>query len=46
MFIKEDELRLNKGDYAQRKFLPYEIKLKLAKQRIRNGMNIGEEMCI
>lgn len=35
MFIKEDELRLNKGDYAQRKFLPYEIKLKLAKRRIR-----------
>ena len=35
MYIKENELRLNKGDYAQRKFLPYEAKVKLAKRRIR-----------
>ena len=35
MFIKEDDLKLNEWQFSQRKFLPYEIKTKLAETRIR-----------
>lgn len=34
MFIKEDDLKLNEWQFSQRKFLPYEIKTKLAETRI------------
>lgn len=35
MFIKEDDLKLNDWQFSQRKYLPWEIKLKLSKTRIR-----------
>ena len=35
MFIKEDDLKLNEWQFSQRKFLPYEVKTKLAETRIR-----------
>ena len=34
MYIQEKDLKLNKGYYKQRKYLPYEGKLMLAKRRI------------
>ena len=34
MYIQEKDLKLNKGYYIQRKYLPYEGKLMLAKRRI------------
>lgn len=34
MYIQPKDLKLNKGFYAQRKYLPYEAKLQLAKRRI------------
>lgn len=35
MFIQEDDLKLNAWQFAQRKYLPYEVKLKLTATRIR-----------
>lgn len=35
MFIKEDDLKLNAWQFSQRKYLPWEIKLKLSETRIR-----------
>lgn len=35
MYIQQKDLKLNKGFYAQRKYLPYEEKVKLAIRRIR-----------
>ena len=35
MFIKEDDLKLNGWQFAQRKYLPYETKLRLTETRIR-----------
>lgn len=35
MFIKEDDLKLNEWQFSQRKYLPYETKLKLTETRIR-----------
>ncbi len=35
MFIREDDLKLNQWQFAQRKYLPYETKLKLTETRIR-----------
>lgn len=35
MFIKEDDLKLNEWQFSQRKFLPYEIKTRLAETRIK-----------
>lgn len=34
MYIPKEDLKLNDWQYSQRKFLPYEIKLKLSRQRI------------
>lgn len=34
MFIQEDDLKLNDWQFAQRKFLPYEVKLKLTETRV------------
>lgn len=34
MYIKNEELKLNEGFYTQRKYLPYESKVKLAVRRI------------
>ena len=34
MYIQEKDLKLNKGYYIRRKYLPYEGKLMLAKRRI------------
>lgn len=34
MYIQEKDLKLNKGYYIQRKYLPYEGKLMLARRRI------------
>ena len=34
MYILKEDLKLNDWQYSQRKFLPYEIKLKLSRQRI------------
>lgn len=34
MYIQEKDLQLNKGEYAQRKYLPFEGKVLLAKRRI------------
>lgn len=34
MYIKEDDLKLNEWQFSQRKYLPYEVKLKLTKTRI------------
>lgn len=35
MYIKEDDLKLNEWQFAQRKYLPYEVKIKLTETRIR-----------
>lgn len=35
MYIQEDDLKLNDWQFAQRKYLPWEIKLKLTETRIR-----------
>lgn len=35
MFIQEDDLKLNNWQFAQRKYLPYEVKLRLTTTRIR-----------
>ena len=35
MYILQDELKLNEWQFSQRKYLPYEIKVKLAEARIR-----------
>lgn len=35
MFIKEDDLKLNDWQFSQRKFLPWQVKLKLTKTRIQ-----------
>lgn len=35
MFIKEDDLKLNDWQFAQRKYLPYDVKLRLTETRIR-----------
>lgn len=35
MFIQEDDLKLNAWQFAQRKYLPYEVKLRLTAARIR-----------
>lgn len=35
MFIKEDDLKLQEWEFAQRKYLPYETKLILTKTRIK-----------
>lgn len=34
MFIQEDDLKLNDWQFAQRKYLPYETKLRLSRKRI------------
>ena len=34
MYIPKEDLKLNDWQYSQRKFLPYETKLKLSRQRI------------
>lgn len=35
MYIREDDLNLNEWQFSQRKYLPYEVKLKLTEKRIR-----------
>lgn len=35
MFIKEDDLKLNDWQFAQRKYLPYDVKIRLTETRIR-----------
>lgn len=35
MYIMEDDLKLNAWQFSQRKYLPYEMKVKLAKTRIQ-----------
>ena len=35
MYILQDELKLNEWQFSQRKYLPYEMKVKLAETRIR-----------
>ena len=35
MYIKEDDLKLNEWQFSQRKYLPYEVKLKLSRKRIQ-----------
>ena len=35
MYIKEDDLKLNEWQFSQRKYLPYEIKIRLSEARIR-----------
>lgn len=35
MYIKEDDLKLNDWQFSQRKYLPYEAKIKLTETRIR-----------
>lgn len=35
MYIMEDDLKLNDWQFSQRKYLPYEIKIKLSETRIR-----------
>lgn len=35
MFIKEDDLKLNSWQFSQRKYLPYDAKIKLTETRIR-----------
>lgn len=35
MYIQEDDLKLNDWQFAQRKYLPYETKLRLTETRIR-----------
>ncbi len=35
MYIKEDDLKLNDWQFSQRKYLPYDVKLKLTETRIR-----------
>lgn len=44
MFIQPKDLKLNKGFYAQRKFLPYEEKVKLAIRRIREWEEFWDGM--
>lgn len=39
MFIKEDDLKLNAWQFSQRKYLPWEVKLKLTKTRIQEWYN-------
>lgn len=39
MFIQEDDLKLNEWEFAQRKYLPYPVKLKLTTTRIREWYN-------
>ncbi len=34
-YIKEDDLKLNEWQFAQRKYLPYDVKLRLTETRIR-----------
>lgn len=34
MYIPKEDLKLNDWQFSQRKYLPYEIKLKLSRQRI------------
>lgn len=46
MFIKEDDLKLNEWQFSQRKFLPYEIKTKLAETRIREWYDTGTDKYI
>lgn len=45
MYILQDELKLNEWQFSQRKYLPYEMKVKLAETRFKNGMKTGMEMC-
>lgn len=42
MFIKEDDLKLNGWQFAQRKYLPYETKLKLTETR-RKFLSLKQE---
>ena len=35
MYIQEDDLKLNDWQFSQRKYLPYETKLRLTETRIR-----------
>ena len=35
MYILQDELKLNEWQFSQRKYLPYEMKVKLAETRIQ-----------
>ena len=35
MYILQYELKLNEWQFSQRKYLPYEMKVKLAETRIR-----------
>lgn len=35
MFIREDDLKLNEWQFSQRKYLPWEMKLKLSRTRIQ-----------
>lgn len=35
MYIQEDDLKLNAWQFSQRKYLPYEIKIRLSETRIR-----------
>lgn len=41
MYIKNEELKLNEGFYVQRKYLPYESKVKLAVCHIREWVEEG-----
>lgn len=43
MYIQEKDLQLNKGEYAQRKYLPYEGKVFLAKRRIIEWSDYWDE---
>lgn len=44
MYIQTKELKLNKGFYAQRKYLEYEAKLLLAKRRIKEWYEYWDGM--
>lgn len=44
MYIQPKELKLNKGFYAQRKYLPYEEKVKLAIRRIEEWYDYWDGM--
>ncbi|EET58333.1 hypothetical protein BRYFOR_09720 [Marvinbryantia formatexigens DSM 14469] len=44
MYIKNEDLKLNEGFYAQRKYLPYESKVKLAVCRIREWYEYWDGM--
>lgn len=44
MYIQNNELKLNKGFYAQRKYLPYEAKVSLAIRRIKEWYDYWDGM--